>query len=282
MSLKPRFENLLLKYLRIVTTMYLRTLKTLTVFSLFALASCAGAVAEPAEIAGSTSEIPPAEALTKAAELYEKRGEIENAKKAIEILDKGRDANNRNYELEWKFARYSYFVGSRRSLSDEESEPILKNGLQAARIAVRMNPALADGHFWYAAILGEQSRRSPVTVGVPSIGKVRESLNKVIEIDKTYQGASAYDALGQVELGSRGLAGGSAEKAVEFFKKGLEINPNNSYIHLHLAEAYLALSKYTEAKEHLIRVLSIKPAANFIPEYKESEESAKKLLEEKF
>lgn len=262
--------------------MYLQTIKALAVFSLFALASCSGAVAEPSEIAGSTSEIPPAEALTKAAELYGKRDEIENAKKAIEILDKGRDANNRNYEVEWKFARYSYFVGSRRSISDEECDPILKKGLQAARIAVRMNPALADGHFWYAAILGEQSRRSPVTVGVPSISKVRVSLNKVIEIDKTYEGASPYDALGQVELESRGLAGGSAEKALEYFKKGLELNSNNSYLHLHIAEAYLVLDQNDEAKKHLQLVLSMKPAPDFVPEYKEAEERAKKLLEEKF
>ncbi|MCB1023341.1 MAG: tetratricopeptide repeat protein [Acidobacteria bacterium] len=262
--------------------MYLHTLRSVLIFSIFAIISCSSAGSDTAEPAGTTSEMPPSEALAKASVLYNKRDDLANAKKAIEILGKGRDSNNRNYDVEWKFARYSYFLGSRRTLSDEEAAPILKNGLEAARIALRMKPGLPDGHFWYAAILGEQSRRSPVTVGVPSIGKVRASLNKVIEIDKNYEGASVYDALGQIELESRGLAGGSAEKAVEFFKKGIELNPDNSYLHLHLGEAYLALNKDSDAKAHLRKVLSIKPAPDFIPEYKESEERARKLLEEKF
>ncbi|MEZ5344467.1 MAG: TRAP transporter TatT component family protein [Pyrinomonadaceae bacterium] len=262
--------------------MYLRAIKSLTFLSFFALISCSGTGADPAEVVGATSEIPPHEALTRSAELFAKRGDIEHAKKAIEILDKGRDSNKRNFEVEWKFARYSYFVGSRRSLSDDNCEPILKKGLQAARIAIRLSPDKPDGHFWYAAILGEQSRRSPVTVGISSIDKIRASLNRVIEIDKEYQGASSFDALGQVELGSRGLAGGSAEKAVEYFKKGLEINPDNTYLHLHIAEAYLVLDRDDDAKKHLRQVLVTKPTPELIPEYKETEERAKKLLEEKF
>ena len=59
-----------------------------------------------------------------------------------------------------------------------------------------------------------------MTVGVVSVKKIRKAMNRVIEIDPNYQGASAYDGLGQLEMRTRGLTGGSAEKAVEYFEKG--------------------------------------------------------------
>ena len=224
----------------------------------------------------------PAKALVKAAELFKERADLGKAQNAIDTLGKARNIENRNYEVEWKFARYSYYLGSRRNLEDSASEKILKKGLEAARIAKRMEPKKPDGYFWYGAILGEQSRRSPVTVGVISIGKIKEAMNKVIEIDEGYQGASAYDALGQVELESRGLAGGSPEKALEHLKKALELNSKNAYVRLHLGETYLALNKDAEAKKHLQYILSMKPSPDFVPEYREALEQAKTLLKTKF
>ena len=64
-----------------------------------------------------------------------------------------RDLDNRNYEVEWKYARMSYFLGSRKNTPEEESEKVLKKGLSAAKIAKRIEPNKPDGHFWYAAIL---------------------------------------------------------------------------------------------------------------------------------
>ncbi|MDH3494511.1 MAG: TRAP transporter TatT component family protein [Acidobacteriota bacterium] len=235
------------------------------------------AEAEPAAAKPAASE-----ALEKSAALFAKRIELENARKALKTLAAARDPEKRDFTVEWTFARYSYFVGSRKEIDDTEAEKILSTGISAARIARRLKPDRPEGHFWFAAILGEQSKRSPVTVGVISTGKIRESMEKVIEIDPRYQGASAYDALGQVEMGTRGMAGGSVEKAIGYFRKALETDNENSYTHLHIGEAYLAAGQKAEARKHLEYVLNMKTHPDFQAEHAESKKDAQKLLDTKF
>ena len=107
-------------------------------------------------------------------------------------------------------------------------------------------------------------------------------MGKVIEIDPAFQGASAYNALGQLEMGSRGLAGGSIEKAIEYFEKALEVDSNNSYTHLHIGEAYLAAGRKSDARRHLEQVLKMKASEGYEAEHAESVNAVKKLLETKF
>ncbi|NNE67200.1 MAG: tetratricopeptide repeat protein [Pyrinomonadaceae bacterium] len=235
-----------------------------------------------AEEIAPSSYVPADEALAAGEKLFAQRTDLEKAVSAVKTLAKARDPENRDYKLEWKFARYSYFVGSRKETPDALAETVLKKGIEGARIARRMNPNKPDGHFWYAAILGEQSKRSPVTVGVVSVKKIREAMERVIEIDPLYEGASAHDALGQLEMGSRGLAGGSVEKAIKHFEKALALDSNNTYTHLHIGEAYLAADRDADAKRHLENVLKIEPKKGYEAEHKETVEQAKKLLKTKF
>ncbi len=232
---------------------------------------------------------PPASAATindtvvKCDALFAERGDLAKLREAVKSLAAVRNPDQRNYEVEWKFAKYNYFFG--KQLGDEkERDKAFEDGAQAGRIASRVEPNKPDGYFWYGANLGEQAKISPVTVGVKSIDDIKEAMNKVIEIDPKYQNASAFDALAQVEMETSGMLGlgGKPEKAVEYLEKGLKIEDDNSYLHLHLAEAYLAVGKKDEAKKQLEFILKMKPNPDYLPEYKETVEKAKKLLETKF
>ena len=154
--------------------------------------------------------------------------------------------------------------------------------VSAGKIAARLEPDKAEGHFWSGANLGEQAKRSPVTVGIKSIDDIRAEMNKVIEIQPGYQSASAYDALAQVELKAGLLGGGKPEKAVEYLEKALEISKDNAYLYLHLGEAYLAVNRNADARKQLEYVLKMKPNPEYLPEHKECMEKAKKLLETRF
>ena len=220
------------------------------------------------------------QAVARADELFSQREDVEKLREAVETLARVRDPDNRNYEVEWKFSKYNYFLGKQTDRENEREEAF-EDGRQSGRIASRIAPDKPDGFFWSGANLGEQAKISPVTVGVKAIGDIREAMNKVIEIDPAYQGASAYDALAQIEL-TTGLFGGKAERAVEYLEKALEIEKNNSYVRLHLAEAYLAVGKKAEAKKQLEYLLQMKPAPGYAVEYKETSEQAKKMLETKF
>ncbi|HEY8562030.1 MAG TPA: tetratricopeptide repeat protein [Pyrinomonadaceae bacterium] len=246
----------------------------------FSLVSCAPkAGTEPLPAPVDTAPI--GETVAKCDALFKERSDSAKLREAVKLLAAARNPDARSYEVEWKFAKYSYFLGKR--LADEkEKEKAFEDGKAAGRIASRMEPNKADGYFWYAANLGEQSKLSPVTVGVKSVDEIKEAMNKVLEIDPKYQNGSAYDGLAQIELSTAGLMGGKPEKAVEYLQKGLAIEDDNSYLHLHLAEAYLATGKRDEARKQLEYVLKMKPNPDYVPEHAETVERAKKLLETKF
>ncbi|HBE81329.1 MAG TPA: hypothetical protein DDW24_00935 [Blastocatellia bacterium] len=226
---------------------------------------------------GSPGAITIGPAIETAEKLFAAREDIESLRKAVKVLSEARNPAERNYEVEWKFAKFSYFLG-KRTESENEANKIFETGRDAGRIASRVQPSSPEGHFWYAANLGELSRLSPITVGIKSVDDIREAMLKVVAIDPGYQGASAFDALGQLEMETRNLKGGKAEKAVEYLEKGLGINKDNANIRLHLAEAYLAVKRDADARKQLDALFDLKPDPAFIPEHTEAVAKGKKLL----
>ena len=249
------------------------------VITSWALASCSSerAAQKPPE------RVTPEEinrALADSESLFRQREDLGKLRNAIKTLSAVRDPDNRNYHIEWTYAKYNYFLG-KFTPDEDESQEVLGDGRDAGKIASRVAPDKPDGHFWYAANLGELSQRSPITVGLRSVDDIKQSMEKVLELQPDYQGASAYDALAQVELKTR-LRGGSADKAVELLEKGIQMAPDNTNIRLHLAEAYLAVKRDAEARKQLDHLLQMKPDPEYMPEYRECVEKAKKLIQTNF
>lgn len=249
-------------------------------FLSFWLISCASK-AESESVTPAVNNALIGETVTKCDSLFKERDDLAKLREAVKSLASVRNADARNYEVEWKFAKYNYFLG-KHTTDEKEKEKAFADGVQAGRIASRIETNKPEGYFWYGANLGEQAKQSPVTVGVKSIDDIKEAMNKVIEIQPDYQSASAYDALAQVELNTAGMMGGKPEKAIEYLEKALTINKENTYVYLHLAEAYIAVGKKDEAKKQLDYLLKMKANPDYLPEYNETVEKAKKLLETKF
>ncbi len=258
-----------------------RTHLVLLILATTIFSACAAATHADEQKMSKAALIPVSEALPKAEALYKERENPDNVREALEILQGARNPDKRDFGVENAFARYSYFLGSRETTDEKGAEKVLKEGLVAARIARRLEPGKPDGYFWAAAILGEQSKRSPVTVGIVSVDKIRDGLTKSIEIDPGFQAASGYLGLGQLELNTRGMAGGSAEKAVEYLEKGLEKSKENAYIYLYLAEAYYAVDRDEDAKRVIANLKDLRSNPDFVTEYREAVKKAEKLLKER-
>jgi Putative Zn-dependent protease, contains TPR repeats len=220
------------------------------------------------------------DALTKADTLFKQREDVSKLRDAVNLVSQVRNPDNRNFDVEAAFAKYNLFLG-RQTSDSSEKQKAFDAGEAGAKIASRLQPDKPDGYFWFGANLGEESKLSPVTVGIKSVDDIRAAMNKVIEIDPGFQGASAYDILAQVELNTR-LFGGKPEKAVEYLEKAVSIEKNNTYLYLHLAEAYLATKQPDKAKQQLNHVLTMKPDPDYLPEHKAAVEEAKKMLASKF
>jgi len=244
---------------------------------LYLLASCSSG-----ESAVSSPTLPPVppEILAQADQLFSERKDLAKLREAKALLMRARKENAKNFEVEWRLARYNYFLG-RHAEDEKERDDAFEAGRLAGRAAFQMEPNKPDGHFWYAANLGEQANRSPLTTGLKSMDDIRSKMNKVIELQPDYELASAYDVLAQLELGSQ-MLGGKPEKAVEYLEKAIEIEKNNGDVRIHMAEALLALKKPAEAKKHLDYVLQMKPHPEYLPEYEQQVVKVKKMLESKF
>ena len=236
--------------------------------------------ARPGTTLPELSESELSAARTEAASLFSQRTDLDKLREAISILERLRNPDHRNYEVEWTFAKYNYFLGL-HSPNGDEAEAALEEGRDAARIAFKVGPNKPEGYFWYGANLGQLAKRSPVTVGLKSVDDIKEAMLKVVEIEPGYQNASAFDALAQVELATR-IKGGDSAKAVDYLEKGLAIDGNNSNLRLHLAEAYFALDRNDKAREQIQYLLNMKPNPEYLPEHETAIESAKKLLANKF
>lgn len=219
-------------------------------------------------------------AISQADVLFKQRSDIVKLREAVTVLSQFRSPDDRNFEVEWKFAKYSYFLGL-ATKDEKEAVKIFEKGRDAAKIASTMEPLKPDGYFWYGANLGELSRISPITVGIKSVDDIRNSMTKVIELQPSYQNFNAYSALAQLEMETR-IYGGSADKAVALLEKALETEKTNGDLHLHLAEAYLAVKKPAEAKHQLDLLFQMKPDPEFIAEHNQTVEEGKKLLKTKF
>ena len=234
-----------------------------------------------------TNSVDSSAVLAQADTLFREREDISKLRSAIDELSKARSAGQ-NYDIEWTYSKYNYFVGTQMADSAEggtafsaESDAAFEEGRAAGKIAARLEPNKPEGHFWYGANLGEIAREKPVTVGLSSVGEIQSAMNRVIEIEADYQNASAYDALGQVEYATR-LTSGSVDKAIEYYVKGIAVDTGNAHLYLHLAEADLAQKRKPEAKQQLEIVLQMKGNPDYLPEHRETVAKAKKLLEENF
>ncbi|HLM03203.1 MAG TPA: tetratricopeptide repeat protein [Pyrinomonadaceae bacterium] len=234
------------------------------------------------ETAAATTTVaaPVADLIRQADELYRRREDLAKLRESIAVLKRARSADTENFETNWRLARANYFLG-RHSTDEKEGDKAFADGINFARLAARLNPNKPEGHFWLGACLGGEAEKSPFTKGLTAMGEIREAMRKVIEIQPEYEGASAYDALAQLEL-KGGFAGGKAEKALEYLEKGLAIDKANPYANLHLAEAFLALDRRAEAKKQIDVLLKMKPNPDYQPEYEDAVRQAKKLLETKF
>lgn len=250
------------------------------VITLCLLSGCSSTV-ESHSLDSSSISTNISEHLDKAERLFAERSEIANLREAVKTLGAARNPDLRNYEVEWKFAKYSYFLGKVEPL-EKDAIAVFEKGRDAAKIASRIEPNKADGHFWYGANLGELGRISPVTVGIKSVDDIREAINASIAIEPGYQNGSGYDALGQLEMATRTLKGGTIEKAIEYYEKGLEISPDNANLRLHLAEACLAAKREADARKHLTALFALPPNPLYAIEHQVAVERGRTLMSKNF
>ena len=249
----------------------------LALFFAGAVSGCRKRSAETGQTGAVVSEKTTADRIAEADALYSQREDLSKVRLGIAVLWQARLADEGNYEVAWKLAKLNYYFGL-HSTDDRERDSAFREGVDAGRIAVQLQDDKADGHFWLGANYGGSAEFS-VLSGLAYFEDIRREMEKVVQLDERYEGGSAYMALGQLYLKAPKILGGDKQKAVGYLEKGLRFGGNNSLLRLHLAEAYHALHRDQEARKEIDFILKMTPNPNYLPEYKEAVEQAKKLEE---
>ena len=220
---------------------------------------------------------PTAEAVAEADQLYAGRGDLTKVRRGIVALRQAQAADPTNYELAWRLAKFNYYVGAHSSDSNERDKAF-RDGIEAGKLAGKVQDSKPDGHFWLGANYGGSAQWS-MLAGLTEIADIKQEMEAVLKLDEGYESGSAYMVLGQVYLESPRLLGGDTQKAIEYLDKGLRLGPNNALLRWHLAEAYAQVHRNEDARKQIDALLAMKPAPGYEPEYDEAAAQARKLQE---
>jgi tetratricopeptide (TPR) repeat protein len=226
---------------------------------------------------GSADTKVAADKTAEAEPLYEGRDDMTKARTAVTILRQAHAADYGNYEAAWKLARAAFFVGDRTD-NDSERDNMFREGTMAGKAAVQLQPNKPEGHFWLGANYGGTAAHSTLA-NLSSFQDIKGEMEAVLKLDESYQGYSAYVGLGRLYLQAPKVLGGDVGKAIEYLEKGIKLNPNNTIMRFHLAEAYEAGNRDADAKKQIEMITAATPDPKYIAEHKMAVEKAKKLQE---
>jgi len=236
------------------------------------------APATGASLNGGSDAKMAASRIAEAESLWEGRDDLQKARVAVASLRQARTADYNSYEAAWKLARAAFYVGDHTD-DDSEQDDMFREGTEAGKVAVQLEPNKADGHFWLGANYGGTAAHSTIA-NLSSFNDIKTEMDAVLKIDESYEGYSAYLGLGRLYLQAPRVLGGDTSKAIEYLEKGVKLSPNNSLMRYHLAEALEANNRDAEAKKQLETLIgATTPDPKYMAEHNTALTKGKKLME---
>jgi tetratricopeptide (TPR) repeat protein len=220
---------------------------------------------------------PASEAIAEADKLFAGREDLVKVREGIVALRQAQAEEQANYDLAWRLSKFNYYLGAHSPNADERDKSF-HDGIEAGKLAVKLENGKPDGHFWLGANYGGSAKAS-VLSGLSEFDDIKSEMEIVLKLDEGYQNGSAYMALGQLYLEAPGIMGGDTEKAIQCLEKGLRLGPDNALLRAQLTAAYVEAHRNEEARKQIDALLAMKPVPGSEPEYNEAVAQVQKLQE---
>ena len=227
-----------------------------------------------AEASLSTNRESAASLISQADQFYAQREDLKQLEQGIVLLRQAVAADPNSYSANWRLAKCDYYLATHTE--GEYRDRGFREGIDAAKTAVSLQPNKADGHFWLGANYGGTLESETIS-GAASLQDVRAEMETVLRLDEGYQDGSAYMVLGLLDLKAPKIVGGDPQRAVTEMEKGLKFGKGNAFLRLHLAEAYAAVGRSDDARQQVDAILSLTPDPNYLPELHEAQTQARQL-----
>ncbi|HHF42131.1 MAG: hypothetical protein DRJ11_01980 [Candidatus Aminicenantes bacterium] len=220
------------------------------------------------------------ELLAEGDALYQKMMDMETAKAALSKYHQAAGLLENKYEAYWRISRILYYIGD-HSEKKKDKKSYFSQGIYYGQRAVELEPNRPEGHYWLGVNYGKYGEVRGVLKSLSLVKPIKQEMNKVIEIDRSFEDGGADKVLGRVYFKLPGFAGGSKKKSLEHLLKAKEFSPSDPLTRLYLAETYLALNEVEKARQELEFVLSLEDDPRWISDVAACKEAARQLLQDK-
>jgi tetratricopeptide (TPR) repeat protein len=212
--------------------------------------------------------------------LFNQMEDMKTAKEVESLLLKAIGVSGGDYDAFWRMARILYYIGD-HTQEKKERRTLFSRGVYYAEKAMELEPDKPDGYYWFGVDNGMYGETRGVLKSLSLVKPIKNAMNKVIELDRSYEEGGADRVLGRVYHKLPGFAGGSKEKSLEHLLKSLEYGPDDALTHLYLAETYLDMKEKEKAREQLEFILNLPPDDRWTDGVGKVKELAKELLNSK-
>jgi tetratricopeptide (TPR) repeat protein len=161
----------------------------------------------------------------------------------------------------WRWARMAHFRAM-QSLQNDDKAAARRHyaaGAQEAAAALRLQPNRVEGLFWHGVNTIEAARLSGKFNAMRVLSQATKEMEHAAQAQEEFHFAGPLRVLGRITHKKPLLLGGDINKAVAFFRRGLQIFPQNSTTQLYLAEALLDDQQLREARSVLTGIIEAAP-----------------------
>jgi len=222
----------------------------------------------------------PEELIAQGDALFNEMKDMSAAKEAEALYHKAIGQMDNRYEAFWRLSRILYYIGEHTE-KKKEKKSIFAQGVYYAERAIDLEPEKPDGHYWHGVNNGKYGETRGVLKSLFLVKPIKRAMNKVIELDRSYEEGGPDRVLGRVYFKLPGFAGGSKEKSLEHLLKSKEYGPNDAVTRIYLAETYLELDEIDKARQELDYVLNLEPDSRWTVAVEENKKVARELLNHK-
>jgi tetratricopeptide (TPR) repeat protein len=220
------------------------------------------------------------ENIQKSDALLSEMTDLATAKEAESLLHKSQGQLDNDYEVFWRLARILYYTGAHTE-KKKEKKIIFDRGVYYAEKAVGLEPEKPDGHYWLGVNHGKVGETRGVLKSLSLVKPIKNAMNKVVELNRSYEDGGPDRVLGRLFYKLPGFAGGDKQKSLEHLLKSKEYGPDDAVTRIYLAETYLALKDKDKAREELEYVINMVPDNRWRNAIDENKQVAQELLNSK-
>ena len=162
------------------------------------------------------------------------------------------------YSSLWRLARLAHFCAMKSEQNGHQDETLrwFEIGKEHAQCAVEVNHHEVEGHFWLGVNALEWSRRKSWMRAASTFRSAASHIERAMNQDEEYHFAGPVRVWARITHFTPLILGGSVDRALDIYRRALQIAPHNSTTLIYYAEALLADQQKPLARQILNQIIN--------------------------